>query len=237
MSEFLLSILIAVLFSGVSAYVFYRSFIAFIILFFVSSFAAPFLLRIELKKRRDERLGMEFKDTIVSLSGYLSAGYSAENAFLEVYREKVKQGDRRSLMELELRNIVNGIGLNKNIEVLLMELAERSGNEDIESFALVFSLAKRNGGDMKEIIDRSVGVIRDKAQVMEDIKTSVRGVKYEQSVMTAIPFFIVSYIDLTSPEFMSPLYESISGRCIMTLGLCMIAGAFLLSNKITNIDV
>ena len=83
----------------------------------------------------------------------------------------------------------------------------------------------------------TVNIIRDKTSVEEDIRTSIRGVRYEQLIMTAIPFFIVFYMNLSSGSFLAPLYEGLSGRMIMSLALLLIALGFGLSNKICDIRV
>ena len=191
----------------------------------------------ELKKKRDERLSSEFKDAITALSGYISAGFSIENAFIEIYRDELKNDHRNQLMRKELSVIVSGLRMNINIESLLMDLAKRSGNGDIISFAQIMSIAKRSGGDMKEIIDRTVNIIRDKTQVSEEINTLTRGIRLEQNVMLVVPFFIIFYIDLSSHSFLAPLYTGYAGRCVMTAALIMIAASCFISRRITDIEV
>ena len=233
--DMLACMLIALLLSGTVAYIFYKSLLAFLILFPIACVAVPPVVRDELRRRRDERLRAEFRDTIVSISGYLSAGYSMENAFAEALKEMQRMGPKDSLMLRELASIVRGIRINQNVEQLLLSFAARSGNDDIQSFAQVFSLSKRNGGDMREVIERTANVIRDKVQVKEDIKTATQAVRFEQLVMSFIPFFVVFYIDLSSAEFLEPLYEGIPGRAVMTVALIMMAVSFLLSRKLTDI--
>ena len=70
--------------AAITAYIFYKSIAAFFLLLPVTGTVAFLYFRMEFRKRRDERLSVEFKDSLSSLSGYISAGYSLENAFLEV---------------------------------------------------------------------------------------------------------------------------------------------------------
>ena len=220
-----------------TAYIFYRSLMAFFLLLPPAILFSFLYLKERFRERREARLSSDFRDTISALSTYLSAGYSMENAFCEVYRERCAAGDRGDRMLRELSVIVKGIRLNKNIEELLRDFAEGSSNEDIKSFAFIFAITKRNGGDMREVIARTVSIIRDKAAVTEDMRTATRGVRYEQMVMTAIPFFMVFYINMSSGSFLDPLYEGATGRCVMTAALIMIGAAFLLSERLVRIDV
>ena len=237
MRERLFCFLAGILISAAVAYLFYRSLPVFFLLTVIFSILLPRYVKIELKKRRDERLSREFRDAITALSGYISAGYSIENAFNELHKEGLKNDGGKGLMHQELTAIAKGLMLNTNIEKLLMDLALRSGNNDIVSFAQIMSIAKRSGGDMKEVIDRTVGIIRDKTMVSEEINTLTRGVRLEQTVMIAVPFFIILYIDLSSHSFLEPLYSGLAGRIVMTAALAMIAASCIVSRKICDIEV
>ena len=48
----------------------------------------------------------------------------------------------------ELELICTGLNNNINIEVLLTDFAERSGLDDVMSFANVFEVCNRQGGDL-----------------------------------------------------------------------------------------
>ena len=223
--------------ASITAYIFYKSIAAFFLLLPPAIFFSFIYLKERFRERREARLSSDFRDTISALSTYLSAGYSMENAFSEVYRERCSAGDRGDRMLRELAVIIKGISLNKNIEELLRDFASRSSNEDIKSFAFIFAITKRNGGDMREVIARTVSIIRDKAAVTEDIRTATRGVRYEQMVMTAIPFFMIFYINVSSGSFLEPLYKGVIGRGVMTAALIMIGASFLLSERLVRIDV
>ena len=53
---------------------------------------------------------------------------------------------------------------------IFLGLGERSGIEDIENFAAVFSTAKRSGGDMDKIIQTSARMLGDKIDVRKEIE-------------------------------------------------------------------
>ena len=221
--------------AAITAYIFYKSIAAFFLLLPVTGTVAFLYFRMEFRKRRDERLAVEFKDSISSISGYISAGYSLENAFLEVYKEKLEGSDRSSPMLSELSHIAKGIRLNMSIEELLTDFSIRSANDDIRSFVQVLNLSKRSGGDLREIVERTAGVIRDKVQVREDIRTATQAVRFEQNIMSVIPIFIILYIDLSSSGFLGPLYNGVAGRAVMTAALIMMAASLIISRKISDI--
>ena len=55
--------------------------------------------------------------------------------------------------------------------------------------------------------------------------------------MNGIPFFIIFYLNTSSPDFFSILYSSIMGRIIMTVALLIYLFAIYLSQKIISIPI
>ena len=65
--------------AGLCAYTFYRSVLAFLFLLPVA-FLYPVYKKKDLKKERIRRLTLQFKEGIMVLASFLSAGYSLENS-------------------------------------------------------------------------------------------------------------------------------------------------------------
>lgn len=221
--------------AAVIAYTFYRSMILFLLLGPLAAIAFPLLMKTKLKDKRLWELKLQFKEAIWMLSGYLSAGLSVENAFATVLPELHRLYGERSMMAVEFGTIVRGVRLNKPIEPLLHDFAQRSGLPEIRSFAEVFAIAKRSGGSLKEIIERTGSIIRDETEVSVEIRNLTASRRYEQRIMNLLPFGIIIYINVTSGGFMTVMYESLRGRLIMTFCLGLIALSYYLSQKILDI--
>ena len=187
------------------AYIFYRSPIAFAILLPLG-LLSPLLQKKRLKKKRLRQLSLEFKDGIQLLASYLSAGYSLENAVSMSAAELKDLYGKEGMASAEFEEIGSRAKMNRPVEEGLMDFGERSGLEDISNFAQVVSAAKRRGGGMVEMINQTAGMIRDKIQVQEEIHTMTAAKVFEQQVMSAVPFLIVLYIDITSPGFFDIMY-------------------------------
>ena len=90
---------------------------------------------------------------------------------------------------------------------------------------------------MMKIMGDTVERIRQKMDVEREIETVVTAKKMEQRIMDVVPFGIVFYVCITSPEFLSPLYGNLPGVCVMTLCLVGYVAALVLSEKILDIKV
>lgn len=227
---------IAFIYLAAFIYVFYRSLILFLIcLPFI--FAYPFFKKAELIKKRKQRLLTEFKEGLLILSAFVSAGYSIENAVKESISELNLLFGKKSLIVKEFCILDKKIMMNKNIEQSIEELATRSGLEEIDNFAAIIKVAKRNGGSLTNIFEHSVKIISDKINIKEEIITLISAKIFEQKLMNLFPLVMILYIDFSSKNYFKQMYDGIMGRMIMSISLLAYIIAIVLANKIMDIKV
>lgn len=218
------------------SYFFYRSWLACIALIPVFVFFMNEKKKDLAKKRRQE-LGQQFKDLVLALSAGVKAGYSIENAVRESCRDMELLYGTNSPICLEVRHIVRGMDNNMVLERLLYDLGMRSHQADIMQFADVFLIAKRGGGNLTEILEKTAAVIEQKIETDKEIQLLVSAKKMEQKIMNLVPFLIIFYIGTTSRGFFDVLYHNLMGIVIMTVCLVFYGIACLLSKKIVEIEV
>ena len=127
--------------------------------------------------------------------------------------------------------------MNRSVEEVIRDFAERSGLEEAQRFSQIFQISKRSGGQLVPVICHTVSIMEDRSQVKEEIRTMTASVRFEQKVMSAIPFLMIIYIDWTSPGFFGVMYETILGRLIMSGCLAVYLLSCYLSGKILDIHV
>lgn len=221
---------------GCISYFFYHSIYAFLL-------GLPFLYfyfkrkRNICKKKRKELLTIQFMDSIQSFSAALMVGYSIENAWREAYQDmKLLHKNDEDIM-VELQYMMRQMDNNGILENLLLDFARRTGISDIWDFAQIFAIAKRSGGDLNGIIKKSVDTICAKIQVKREIQIAIASKKYEQKVMSVIPIGIIAYISFTTPHYFDVLYHNAAGVLIMSACLLLYGFAFIMSEKIMEIEV
>jgi len=186
--------------------------------------------RSRLTEKRKWQLNLEFRDGINSLSAAISAGYSAEHAFIEAIKDLKRMYPDGAMIIKELTYVVNQIQMNITVEKALYDFGERSGVEDIISFAEVFTTAKRTGGDIVQIIKSTSSIISDRLEVKREIITLVAAKKVEATIMKIVPVGILCYLTVSSPGFLNPLYHNLFGISIMTILL----GIYLFTYRIID---
>lgn len=182
-------------------------------------------------------LASQFKDGMMILASGLSAGYSIENALTAGEQELTLLYGADGMITREFAGMAQQIRINRPVEQLLMDFAKRSGLEDVQNFAEVFSVAKRSGGDLGGIMRHTADMIRDKMQVREEIATLTASKQFEQKIMNMIPFLIVFYVDISSPGFFEQMYGTGLGRMLMSGCLVVYLAAYVLAQKILAIEV
>jgi len=197
----------------------------------------PLFIKDGLKKKRMETLTIQFKDAILSVASSLNAGYSVENAFGVSLEEVERIYGKDSMIAEEIRLILYKTRMNRTFEEALLDFADRSGLEDVKSFADVFLAARKSGGELMKIIARTAEIIGEKIRIQEDIMTATAAKKMEQKIMSIIPILIVFYIEFTSPGFFDILYTTFMGRVIMSLCLVVYLFACWLSKLFLEIEV
>lgn len=215
---------------------FYNS-VAMLVVAMPFAFVIPFFNKKDLIKKRKEKLLNEFKDFLRVLKSFLEASYSVENAFVMSVKELTMLHGKESMMVKELRSIIAKLKLNKPIDVVFKQFADKTHMEDIIDFAEVFIISKLHGGNISKIIGNTINVINDKIEVKIEIDTVTASKRFEQKLMNLLPFLIIIYMNISSSSFLKPLYTSIEGRLLMTFALVVYFFSVNLSKKILDIEV
>lgn len=218
------------------AYFFYQSWLACVCLFPVFIFFVREKKKDRAKKRRQE-LSLQFKDLVLALSANMKAGYSIENALRESYRDMELLYSADSPVCVEVRQMLRGLENNVVLEKLLYDLGIRSHVPDIMQFADVFLIAKRSGGNLTEILEKTAAVIEQKIETDKEIQLMISSKKMEQKIMNMVPFLIIFYIGTTSKGFFDVLYHNVIGVSVMTVCLLFYGAAYKISKRIVEIEV
>ncbi len=217
-------------------YLFYKSLWAFLVMVPV-----PFLFYKWKKhnyiREQKKQLNYQFKDALYSLNAALQAGYSMETAVVCAIRDLEKLYPKNADIVREFLYMETQMHISVPLETLFLDLANRSRLEDIENFAAVFAAAKRSGGDLPGIVQKTARMLTDKIEVKKEIESTVAAKKMEQVIMSMMPFGIILYMQLTSPGFLQILYGNVFGVVTMSLCLGIYFLAYWMGCRIVDIEV
>lgn len=220
---------------GVSWLFFYNIIVSAVAAVVIGILAQSIYQDYKLEKRKKSLL-LQFKDLLESLTSSYSAGKNTLESFTDAERDMEQIYGAEADIVKEMKIIVGGMRNNINVEVLLMNFADRSGLDDVRNFADVFRVAIRQGANIKDIIFSTRDIISDKIEIEMEINTIMSGNKNELNIMMIMPLVIIVSLGglgsgMTAADN-TPVNVLI--KCI-ALGLFFLA--YYLGKKFTKIEI
>lgn len=117
---------------------------------------------------------------------------------------------------------------------MLEDFGKRSGVMDIVSFAEVFRICYRKGGNIQDVIQNTHAILTQKMEIKEDIETVVTSNRTELNLMVFMPIFLVGMIKMMSPDFAAN-FVTPSGIGATTIALVFFVVAYIIGQKILTI--
>lgn len=191
----------------------------------------------QLIKKNKEELKTQFCEMISIVSTSLSAGLSMENSLNECLGAMINLFGENAFIVTEVKSFLQKLSINKSIDSIMIDFAERSGLQEIKDFSIVLTETMKCGGSVPNVISRTVTMMKQKSEIECEIKAMLNGKVLEQRIMSIVPFFIIVYLRASSGSFMDSLYHNTKGVALMTACLLIYALSVMLAAKITTIEV
>lgn len=216
------------------SYLFYKSmFLSFIVGFATVVFkkqCCEFM-----NSRRKKEIIVEFKDLLYSLGASIATGRYITDALVDSEANIKMIYGENCIIYREL------VWMNRQIrenhvaeETALMDFAHRSGIEDIKNFVEIYTICKMTGGDLQSVIASTSDTIMEKIKLQQEIKNMMLEKQFEGRIVGVIPIVIILFLNITSPSYLAPLYETLIGRIVMTVCLGGFIGAVFWMFKLTE---
>lgn len=186
--------------------------------------------------KRSKVLAVQFRDMLEAFTTSLGAGKNVNDSFFSVYEDLKLQYPDDAYILKELEIILSGIHNNIDIEDILEDFGQRSGNDDIVSFASVFKISYRKGGNIKDVIRNTHSILSDKMDISETIETMVTSSKTEQNIMIIMPIALIGVIKMMSPEFAAN-FVTPTGIISTTVSIVVFVIAYFVGKAVLDIKI
>lgn len=204
---------------------------------FIYVFAKRKYEEILMIRRRDD-LRNQFKDSLYSMSSSFAAGRHMIDAVKTAIPHLRNIYGDGSDMEKELLHMASSMEQAAGEETeLWADLGMRSGIEDISDFGEVFSACRDAGGDLVFAADNAARILTEKIGIENEIRLTASQKVTEGRLVGTMPFIMILFLRLTSPAYISVMYETLTGKMIMTVSMIITCAAFIVTERITKIEV
>jgi tight adherence protein B len=194
-------------------------------------FVPYWVLRIK-RSRRVSSFNAVLADTIDMLARSLRAGYSMGGA-IGMVAENAPEPART-----EFGEVFRQQNLGLPLRDALLQLLDRYPSLDLRVLITALLVQKETGGNLVEILDRTVAVIRDRLRIQGEIRTQTAQGRLTGWILSALPVVMLVLINLINPGYSSILLKDPVGRKLIYISACMlITGAFIINKIVTGIEV
>ena len=190
----------------------------------------------QLNVKRTNSLRRQFMDLLDSLAASVASGNNAVKAFEAALTDLTMQHGEDSHIAEEVKLILKGQENAIDIDALLTDFGKRSGIREIESFAQVFALSYRRGGDFGKIIRDSYEILYSKLNIEMEIATKTAATRNELNIMMCAPVLLMVMVKASGGDF-SANFRSLIGVVAITVGLVITGLAYYIGRRITDIEV
>lgn len=190
--------------------------------FALTSVLLLFLVPISWRRQKQERLRKEkwalnlaFKDALVCLENALAVGYSPESSVREAVKSLEQLYGEEHEICLEFHRMVQQMALGYSMEQAFLEFGQRSEVEDIRQLAEIFSIVKRTGGNLGQVLRQTGSVLQAKIELKRELHGAIAAKQMEFQIMGVVPYGILLYLKVCAPEMSGALYEGMTGVLFM----------------------
>ncbi len=190
-SQKLLALAAGLLIGFVASYIYLNNTIVSILVGLVAAYKAPAIYTNILFRKRQQDLRVQFRDMLESLSNSYTVGMTANRAFHAAYSDMTVEHGPDAWITKELQLICSAHD-NQGLEIkdMMNDFAQRSGIDDVRSFAGVFDVSSNLGGDIAKVVRETRDMIGDKIEVELEIQTIVTAQKNQLNILAVMPLIM-----------------------------------------------
>jgi tight adherence protein B len=171
-------------------------------------------------------------ECIDMMSRALRAGHSLSSA-IEMIAEDAQEPARS-----EFGEIFRQLNLGLPLREALMQLLDRIPSPDLRVLVTAILVQKDTGGNLVEILDRTVFVIRERLRIQGEIRVQTSAGRFTGWILSALPVIMLVLINIINPGYSTVLLHDPLGRKIIYAGLGMLSvGAFFINRIVSGIEV
>ena len=188
--------------------------------------------------RRRQRYMTEFKDFLFMASTAIGAGRSMKDAIGEAIPSLRNIYGENSVLANDLAKAYERMDTGgENDVTVLGDMADLSGLEDVSDFVTIYTICKSTGASLITALNKAAGVIMEKMSIEREIEELVRRKKNEGMIILVMPVLVILFLNVFAPDYIAPLYETVTGRIIMTVCASGAVGVYAMIQNITDVEV
>jgi len=183
-----------------------------------------------MKRKRLKQFSEQLVDGLVLLSNGIRAGFSLQQA-LEMLVEESKPP-----ISQEFALVMRQYQLGMDIDEALLRCVARTEDEDLGLAVTAVMITRQVGGNLAEIFDRIVSMIRDRKMLDGKVEALTSQGKLQALVVALIPYILGAVVAKINPEMMKLMWTTIPGFIALGTVILLDTIGYLWVLKLTKVD-
>jgi tight adherence protein B len=197
----------------------------------VGAYVPMFVLTFR-RNRRVAAFNKALPDAIDMIARSLRAGHSMIAAISIVAEHAVEP------VGSEFSEVFRKQNFGLPIRDALTQLLERVPSQDLRVLVTAILVQKDTGGNLAEILDRTVRVIRERLRIQGEIRTHTAQGRMTGWILCALPVVMLVLINMVNPGYSKVLFNDPFGRELLYVGVALLSiGGFVIRQIVNGIEV
>jgi tight adherence protein B len=184
------------------------------------------------RSRRIAAFNAGLPDAIDMIARSLRAGHSMVSSISIVAEHAVDP------VGSEFAEVFRKQNFGLPIRDALMQLLDRVPSQDLRVLVTAILVQKDTGGNLAEILDRTVRVIRERLRIHGEIRTHTAQGRMTGWILCALPVVMLGLINVVNPGYSKVLFTDPFGRELLYAGVVLLClGGFVIRQIVNSIEV
>jgi tight adherence protein B len=192
----------------------------------------PWMILAWRRSRRVAAFNKVLAEGIDMLARALRAGHSVVSG-MEMLAENAQEPVRS-----EFGEIFRQLNLGLPLREALVQLLNRVPSSDLRVLVTAILVQKDTGGNLVEILDRTVFVIRERLRIEGEIQVQTAQGRLTGWILSALPLVMLALLNLVNPGYSTILFRDPVGRKLVygSAGMLLI-GSLIIRRIVNGIEV
>ena len=197
----------------------------------IASYIPVFLLKFR-GKRRLNAFNRALPDAIDMMSRCLRAGHSMSSAIGIIAEQSAEP------VKTEFAEIFKKQNFGLPMRDALMQLLDRIPSQDLRVLVTGILVQKDTGGNLVDILDRIVHVIRERIRIKGEIQTHTAQGRLTGWILCMLPVAMLGLINIINPGYSKVLFTEPVGQKLLGGGIFLLCvGGLIIRGIINGIEV
>lgn len=184
------------------------------------------------RSRRIRAFDAALPQAIDMMARALRAGHSTASAL-----ELMTQGAPEPACS-EFSEVFRQQNFGMPLRDALMQMLERVPSQDLRVVSTAIIVQRETGGNLVEILDRTVFIIRERQRIKGEIRIQTAQGRLTGWILSALPIIMLVLINFVAPGYSTVLFTDPTGHILIYVGLGLIAlGSFFINKIVNSIEV